>query len=70
MQEERIEATNMLDAEVGGLKGQLKSHVDSIRILVDEKTSLEKNVQLSLKRNEEKEGMYNVFVLTFFGACK
>ena len=57
-QEERTEAETNLQITVGALKDQLKSHVDSLGILVEEKSSLEKSVQLHKKHLEEKEGKF------------
>ena len=57
-QEERTEAETSLQITVGGLKDQLKSHVDSLGILVEEKSSLEKSVQLHKKHLQEKEGKF------------
>ena len=54
-EEERSEAAITLEKEVGVLNDQLKSHVDSLRILVEEKTSLEKSSHLSKKLLVEKE---------------
>ena len=56
LEAERSEAAITLEKDVGVLRDQLKSHVDSLQILVDEKTSLEKSAQLNKKLLLEKEG--------------
>ena len=54
---ERNAASVSLDKEVGLLKDQLKSQLDSLQILVEEKSSLEKRLQESETLILQKEGM-------------
>ena len=56
MEADRIEAAEILKRQVGGLQQQMKSQLDSLEILVEAKSSLEKNLDHHKKLLQEKEG--------------
>ena len=57
LEAERDAASIALEKEVGILKDQLKSQLDSLQILVEEKSSLEKSLLDSKTLVLKKEGM-------------
>ena len=62
MEADRLEAAEILKRQVGGLQEQMKSQLDSLEILVEAKSSLEKNLDHHKKLLQEKEG--NVLTLS------
>ena len=58
MEAEQIKAAATLDSEVSILSKQLKTQLDSLQILVEEKTSLEKALKENEKLLLDKEGKF------------
>ena len=58
MESERNEAVITLNNQVGSLHIQIKSQLDSLEILVAEKSSLEKKLEESAKLLKTQEGNY------------
>ena len=58
MESERNEAVITLNNQVGCLHIQIKSQLDSLEILVAEKSSLEKKLEESAKLLKTQEGNY------------
>ena len=58
LEAEQIKAAATLDSEVSILSKQLKTQLDSLQILVEEKTSLEKALKENEKLLLDKEGKF------------